>query len=199
MEAAGSPCSAPHGPAAARLLQCPEPVKRSGSWLQIPCNTESKVQALFARTSPWHSQQQLFLTYAKVSVHIAKQTHSWWLQICSCAFSHLPGIITCHEKTCLCCSHLVKEVDLGDRVACISGVLHQQSYQSDKGIQCVKALSPDQCWAVRLISQGTITQVHAHFRAQAEEPSDEVICFQYTLLVHLRKHESTLNFLLTDP
>ena len=72
-------------------------------------------------------------------------------------------------------SYLVEEVDLGDGVAVVPRVLHQQRYQAHKGVQGVETLGAHQSGRVRLLAEGAVAQVDAHLRAQAEEASDEVV------------------------
>lgn len=89
--------------------------------------------------------------------------------------------------------HLVEEVDFCHCVGGLSRVFHQQGYEPHKGIQVVVTFGSDDgctgCWVVLLFSLCPIANLHTHFCAQPEEASDQVICLQNSLLVHLGKRK----------
>ena len=92
--------------------------------------------------------------------------------------------------------NLVEQVDLGDSVGGLSGVLDQQGDEAHKGIQVMVTLGPDDGGAGRgvvlLLGLGAVADLHTHLRAQPEETSDQVIGLQNALLVHLGRTVSTV-------
>ena len=64
-------------------------------------------------------------------------------------------------------------------------MLHKKSNEAYKGIQSVETFSSRQRWRMGGFRQGSVAEVHAEFRADAEEAGDEIVRFQNTLLVHL--------------
>lgn len=89
--------------------------------------------------------------------------------------------------------YLVEEVDFCHCVGGLSRVFDQQGDEPDKGIQVVVTLGSDDgctgCWVVLLLSLCPIAYLHTHFCAQSEEPCDQVISLQDTLLVHLQREK----------
>ena len=83
-------------------------------------------------------------------------------------------------------AHIIQQVDLGDGVAGVPGVLHQQGDEPDERVQGVETLGADQRGAVVGLGQRAVAQIHAHLRTQAEEARDEVVRLQDALLVHLK-------------
>jgi hypothetical protein len=93
-------------------------------------------------------------------------------------------------------SYLIEQVDLGDGVGRVSGVLHQQRNEPDECVERVEALGADEGGSVagagRGFAQRAVTQVHTHLRAQAEEARDQVVRLEDALLVHLEREDEGL-------
>lgn len=68
-------------------------------------------------------------------------------------------------------------------------MLDQQRNEAYEGVQVVVALGTDDGGAggrvVLLLGLGTVADLHAHLRAEAEEACDQVVRLQDALLVHL--------------
>lgn len=67
----------------------------------------------------------------------------------------------------------------------------QQGYEPHKGVQVVVTFGSDDgctgCGVVLLLRLCTVADFHTHFRAQTEEPCDQVIRLQDALLMHLKR------------
>ena len=72
-----------------------------------------------------------------------------------------------------------------DCVLLISRVFDKESNEPDESIKSVETLCPDQGWAVVLLGEGAVAEVHAHLGGHAEEPGDQVVRLQQTVEVHL--------------
>lgn len=96
--------------------------------------------------------------------------------------------------------HLVEKINLCYSVCIVPRVFNQKGNKTDKGIQCVETLGPDQGligWGCSCgLSHGPIAQVHTHLRAEAEEACYHIIVFQYTLLMHLSIRQKKISWLM---
>ena len=64
-------------------------------------------------------------------------------------------------------------------------MLDEEGNEPDEGVQRVETFGTNQSGAVRLFTERSVAQVHAHLGTQAEKASYQVVRLQNSLGMHL--------------